>query len=230
MKFYWVCSICLWLPSLVEVYSITLLLVVILHCILKSLSLVLFFFQFFFLLFANFKKSDFIYMPISILLVFFYTEIFNYHIHRFMHKRIMYKLVHKWHHRYVACTSFSATAMHPCEFLIYQGMLFLITFIIPIHAIPFTILLIYFFYYGMLDHSGIIFNSVFPWQPSSKFHDDHHKYFHCNFGQNTVWMDTLHNTVRKTNRVYDETIFGGRGAAADQTAVSRSVPINYRYC
>src|SRR3990167_5946209 len=48
MKFYWVCSICLWLPSLVEVYSITLSLVVILRCILKSLSLVLFFFQFFF--------------------------------------------------------------------------------------------------------------------------------------------------------------------------------------
>jgi hypothetical protein len=38
--------------------------------------------------------------------------------------------------------------------------------------------------YGIIcGCSRIDFDGDFPWQPSTKYHDDHHKYFHVNFGQ-----------------------------------------------
>ena len=75
----------------------------------------------------------------------------------------------------------------------------------------FTILVLYNFYFGMLDHSGIKFDSWFPWQNDSTFHDLHHEYFHVNFGQNLSLWDKIHGTVRDPSRFYDETTFGGHG-------------------
>jgi len=36
-------------------------------------------------------------------------------------------------------------------------------------------IVMYFYYYGMLEHSGIKMDCWWPWQPSTMFHDDHHK-------------------------------------------------------
>lgn len=35
--------------------------------------------------------------------------------------------------------------------------------------------LLYQYYYGMIDHSGVMLESIWPWQPPSIFHDNHHK-------------------------------------------------------
>lgn len=59
--------------------------------------------------------------------------------------------------------------------------------------------------------SGIDLEAVWPWQPPVRFHDDHHKYFHVNFGFNTQIFDRFHDTLRKKSRKYSETMFGGRG-------------------
>jgi hypothetical protein len=37
-------------------------------------------------------------------------------------------------------------------------------------------MLLYVYYYGMMDHSGIKMDALWPWQPPSIFHDNHHKY------------------------------------------------------
>ena len=50
-----------------------------------------------------------------------------------------------------------------------------------------------------------------PWQPTTTFHDDHHRYFHCNFGQHVLWFDWLFGTLRTVKRSYGEEAFGGRG-------------------
>ena len=73
-------------------------------------------------------------------------------------------------------------------------------------------LLIYVLLYNIKDHSGIVLTSRLPWQGSSRFHDDHHVYFHCNYGQNLPIFDKLHGTHRRVNRRYGEDVFGGKGA------------------
>ena len=53
-----------------------------------------------------------------------------------------------------------------------------------------------------------------PPQPPAAFHDAHHEFFHCNFGQNLLLWDRLHGTARVEGRRYDEATFGGRGRGA----------------
>lgn len=56
--------------------------------------------------------------------------------------------------------------------------------------VPFYAVLLYTYYHGIIDHSGIAFKAQWwqPWQPDAIFHDNHHQYFHVNFGFNmSIW-------------------------------------------
>ncbi|KAL4229152.1 hypothetical protein ACF0H5_012190 [Mactra antiquata] len=166
-------------------------------------------------LYTNISDYGWGYFLLSIPALFFYNEAISYYPHRFFHNPWLYKKVHKIHHRYGSPTLYSTTAMHPLEFLMYQTFLAIPVFTVPVHAVVFVTILLYGYYYGMMDHSGIKMDAVWPWQPSSMFHDDHHRYFHCNFGFNTLIFDRFHGTLRKKNYKYGEKVFGGDGKAED---------------
>jgi len=151
------------------------------------------------------------YLIISTVLVFLYQDAGAYYIHRLSHIPAIYRPIHKHHHRYHSPTAFSATAMHPAEFVVYQALMASPIFVVPIYSGSFVFLLFYGYYYGMIDHSGIKMDALWPWQPESMFHDDHHRYFHTNFGFNTKLWDWLHDTLRINTRVYGEDIFYGKG-------------------
>lgn len=72
---------------------------------------------------------------------------------------------------------------------------------------------LYTYYHGLIDHSGVTFKAHWwqPWQPDAIFHDNHHQYFHVNFGFNIQYWDKLHGTYRRKDRVYTEEIFYGKG-------------------
>jgi lathosterol oxidase len=162
----------------------------------------------------------------SIAFVFVLTDLGAYWSHRLFHSPRAFKNIHKWHHRYGAPTPFTVTAMHPVEFLTYQCIFLIPQFIVPMHAYAYYALLIYVFYYNVCDHSGIKHRALIPWQPPSLFHDDHHRYFHCNFGQSSIWWDRLYGTLRRTGRRYGEHVYGGRGLA-DGTAPEAEQFVKY---
>lgn len=151
--------------------------------------------------------DDLWYIPLSILALFFYIDINAYYQHRLFHFPFLYKHFHKWHHRYKSPTAWSATAIHPFEFLLFQFQLMWPTFVFPLHAAVYGVMMAYVWFYGILDHSGIYLDSIWPWQVDSKFHDDHHRYFHCQFGQNLNWWDRLHGTMRNPDLKYNEDTF-----------------------
>merc|ERR1711976_955288 len=98
-------------------------------------------------------------------------------------------------------------------------------FLFPIHFVPYCVILMYTYYHGIIDHSGINFKRKWwqPWQPDCIFHDNHHQYFHVNFGFNIEYWDKLHGTFRRKDRIYREDIFWGHGkdlkeATADEIA------------
>lgn len=151
------------------------------------------------------------YLLLSIPLVFLYHDASAYYMHRLFHYPFIYKRIHKHHHRYHQPTAFSAVAMHPLEFLTFQTLVAAPLFFIRVYSGVFIGLVLYAYYYGMMDHSGIMMDAIWPWQPPVIFHDNHHKYFHVNFGFNSKLWDWLHDTLRKDDRVYGENIFYGRG-------------------
>jgi lathosterol oxidase len=150
----------------------------------------------------------------STVLLFVLVDALAYYAHRALHARMLFRHVHRWHHRYVATSPFVVTAMHPVEFLVFQGVTFLPLFVIPFHYASAIVVFVYILVFNIIDHSGVRLRSSLPWQGPSMFHDDHHAHFHCNFGQCFALWDRLHGTLRRVGRKYGADVFGGRGAPA----------------
>lgn len=157
-----------------------------------------------------------LWIPISALLTYFVIDAGLYYSHRLLHRRWLFKHVHRWHHRYTAPIVFTTTAVHPIEFLFFQFFVILPALIVPTHWAVYVLVVAYTYLIGMIDHSGIRVRWPLPFHDGNQFHDDHHVFFHCNYGHHTQLFDRLHGTVRREDRRYGEDVFGDRGAPIDQ--------------
>ena len=79
-------------------------------------------------------------------------------------------------YRYHSPTAYSAVSMSPIELTFLNVAIIVPLFLVPINGIVFVAVVVYIYYFGLMDHSGIMMESWFPWQPHTKFHDDHHRY------------------------------------------------------
>lgn len=157
-------------------------------------------------------EHGYCYLVVSTVLVFLFVDGSAYYMHRMFHIPFLYRTIHKHHHRYHSPTAFSSSAFHPFEFVIYQSVFGILPiFTVPIYSGAHIMVLLYGYYYGMMHHSGIMHKAFWPWQAETIWHDDHHKYFHTNFGFNTKLWDWMHDTLRQDNRVYGEDVFYGKG-------------------
>ena len=144
-----------------------------------------------------------------------------YWMHRLMHRPVLFRAVHRWHHRTLSPTAFTASAMHPLEFAAYQAVAAAPLFLFPIPAWGVVFTLLYHNVVALFDHSGIDFGAWFPWQPPPRFHDDHHAHFHVNYGQTLGLWDFAFDTWRREGRVYGEHVFGGHGTADPAAGADR---------
>jgi len=158
-------------------------------------------------------EHGYLWLLIQTPLVFIWQDYITYWGHRFFHYPWLYKNFHKLHHTYKQPTAWSATAIHPVEFIFFQCIYISPMFLFTIHYVPFISILLYTYYHGIIDHSGITFKRQWwqPWQPDCIFHDNHHQYFHVNFGFNIELWDKIHGTYRQKDRIYNEDTFFGQG-------------------
>jgi lathosterol oxidase len=156
-------------------------------------------------------EHGWLYTLASTVLLFLLLEAAAYYVHRTFHLRLLFRLFHRHHHRFVATTPFVVVAVHPVEFLSLQAATFAPLFVIPFHYLSIIGVFVYVFVFNIIDHSGVRLTSRIPWQGPSMFHDDHHAHFHCNFGQHLTLFDRLHGTLRRADRRYGKDVFGGKG-------------------
>ncbi len=153
------------------------------------------------------------YTILSTIVAYLLLEAAAYYTHRLFHNKWLFRRFHRYHHRLVAPTPFSTTTMHPVEFIAFQATAFLPTFVLPMWVGSFIGLLVYVLISNMVDHSGVDLVHRTPWMSSTRYHADHHVYFHCNYGQSLTFFDRFHGTLRRRDRRYGAEVFGGRGAA-----------------
>ena len=89
-------------------------------------------------------------------------------------------------------------AIHPVEFFSLTAGVYAGLYAIPLHPAAVTVNLLYVHYNNVIDHSGIYHEGSLPWQPSSLYHDDHHKFFHVNYGQSLTIFDQIGGTFFDT--------------------------------
>tara|TARA_R100001163_G_C5054758_1_gene191287 strand:+ start:639 stop:1460 length:822 start_codon:yes stop_codon:yes gene_type:complete len=111
-----------------------------------------------------------------------------YYVHRMLHRPWWYKRVHKIHHEWRAPVAVRALYSHPFEH--FAGN------VLPVIVIPcllgMNIYLIYLWITigtinSLVAHSG--FKSI-----TADSHDEHHKYFNCNYGLGEEGFDWFHST------------------------------------
>jgi Delta7-sterol 5-desaturase len=174
------------------------------------------------------RAHGLLFTVLTTVVYFLLTDAGLYWAHRILHRPLLFRTIHRFHHRYISPTAFTAMAMHPVELLTYQSVMLIPLFVLPVHVVGLIAVLVYQNYVAMVDHSGIDLHSWLPWQPATRFHDDHHVYFHVNYGQNMGFWDWLFGTYRREGRVYGVEVFGGRGAPAPGAAAGPARYVDYR--
>jgi len=123
-----------------------------------------------------------------------------YWFHRLIHTRPLYARVHRWHHLTVTPVVWSNNSDRLIDNLFLQSYWLVAHFLVP--AAP-AVLLAHKLYdqvTGVVGHSGFEHGGIWCWPPSPlvgvTHHDQHHRFFRCNYATHfTLWdrlMGTLH--------------------------------------
>lgn len=135
--------------------------------------------------------------------IFFGTHIrepHDYFRHRLFHPwriswlpdygRILYKYIHKLHHKSYNTTAFSGTSMHPIEVTIFYSACYIpFCFSSSVHAAVPLALIIDCGFAAWLGHGGFIFPGT-----GDYYHNIHHTHFDCNYGTINIGFDWLFGT------------------------------------
>jgi sterol desaturase/sphingolipid hydroxylase (fatty acid hydroxylase superfamily) len=123
-----------------------------------------------------------------------------YWFHRLIHTRPFYAYVHKWHHMTVTPVVWSNNSDRLIDNLFLQSYWLLAHLLLPIAPAALLAHKIYDQITGVIGHSGYEHAGSLCWPPSPlvgvTHHDQHHRYFRCNYATHfSVWdrlMGTLH--------------------------------------
>ena len=142
------------------------------------------------------------------LLIPIYTSLHFYFVHRFLHWPPLYRLAHALHHRNANVGPWSGLSMHPIEHLIYLSST-LIHVVLASHPIH----LFYHLYWNTLGaamthsgYEGLLVKDKNRLELGSFYHQLHHRYFECNYGNPPMpwdkWFGSFHDgSPEATERV-----------------------------
>ncbi|GAW01915.1 C4-methyl sterol oxidase [Lentinula edodes] len=150
----------------------------------------------------------------------FFEDLFHWAAHRALHTPILYKYIHKIHHKYSAPFGLAAEYAHPAEVMILGmgtlgGSLFLCLFT-EVHFISFFIWVIIKLFQAIDAHSGYDFpwslQHILPFWSGAEHHDFHHMAFTNNYSTSFRWWDRIFGTDDKY-LVYRERVQAAKAKA-----------------
>lgn len=129
-----------------------------------------------------------------------------YWVHRLLHVPFLYKHVHSLHHRSSSIAPWSGLSMHPVEHVIYLGLL-AIFLVLPAHPVHYIFMGYWLGLATATSHSGfesLVLGRGVTLKIGSFFHQLHHRYFECNYGNIEMpwdrWFGTHHDGNPKTTK------------------------------
>ena len=131
-----------------------------------------------------------------------------YWVHRWLHWKPLYRLAHSLHHRNVNVGPWSGLSMHPVEHVIYMSSV-MIHWVVASHPIH-----VFFHMYWLTlgaatshtGYEGVVVNDKNRLKLGFFFHQLHHRYFECNYGNADMpwdkWFGSFHDgTPEATEKI-----------------------------
>lgn len=144
------------------------------------------------------------YLLLSIPLSLAIHDTYFYWLHRLMHHKALYRVVHLVHHKSVNPSPWAAYAFHPLEAVLEAGIVPLLLFCLPMHPISFFAFVTLMLWINVYGHLGY---ELFPrsfynhplgrWINTSVHHNLHHERFTGNYGLYFIFWDRLMGTLRE---------------------------------
>jgi lathosterol oxidase len=127
-----------------------------------------------------------------------FTDFFIYWIHRGLHHPLVYRHLHKPHHKWIMPTPYASHAFHPLDGYAQSIPYHVFPFLFPLQKFAYVSLFIFISIWTILIHDGeyIAENPVIN---GAACHTMHHLYFNYNYGQFTTLWDRLGGSYRKPN-------------------------------
>ena len=127
-----------------------------------------------------------------------FTDCMIYWIHRALHHRLVYKYIHKVHHRWKVPTPFASHAFHPVDGFLQSCPYHLFPFIFPLNKLVYLALFLVVNVWTVSIHDGDYRVPRFlrPIINGSAHHTDHHSFFDCNYGQFLTFWDRVGSSFR----------------------------------
>jgi len=122
-----------------------------------------------------------------------------YWFHRLIHARPFYAWVHRWHHLTVTPVGWSNNSDRLIDNLFLQSYWLLAHLLIPIAPWALLAHKLYDQVTGVIGHSGYEHGGRWCRPPSPlvgvTHHDQHHRFFRCNYATHFTWWDRLMGTL-----------------------------------
>jgi sterol desaturase/sphingolipid hydroxylase (fatty acid hydroxylase superfamily) len=123
-----------------------------------------------------------------------------YWMHRLIHQKPLFAIVHRWHHLTRTPVAWSNNSDRLIDNLFIQSYWTLAHFLLPVSPYVLVAHKLYDQITGTIGHAGVEYGGPLcrPGSPmiSVTHHDQHHRYFSCNYATHfTLWdraMGTLH--------------------------------------
>jgi lathosterol oxidase len=127
-----------------------------------------------------------------------FTDFFIYWIHRGLHHPLVYRRLHKPHHKWIMPTPYASHAFHPLDGYAQSIPYHVFPFLFPLQKFAYVGLFVFISIWTILIHDGeyIAENPVIN---GAACHTMHHLYFNYNYGQFTTLWDRLGGSYRKPN-------------------------------
>lgn len=141
----------------------------------------------------------------------FFTDMCIYWIHRGLHHRLVYKHMHKLHHKWKIPTPFASHAFHPIDGFMQSLPYHIYPFLFPLHKASYLVLFVVVNIWTVSIHDAQYkVPDIFkPFINGAAHHTDHHLFFDYNYGQYFTLWDRIGSSFKNPSA------FEGRDLAAE---------------
>ncbi|KAK3401183.1 putative C-5 sterol desaturase [Sordaria brevicollis] len=135
---------------------------------------------------------DFFQFPLFIM----FTDFGIYWIHRGLHHPLVYKHLHKPHHKWIMPTPYASHAFHPIDGFAQSIPYHVFPFIFPLQKMAYVGLFVFINFWTIMIHDGEYYANN-PVINGAACHSVHHFAFNYNYGQFTTLWDRLGGSYRQ---------------------------------